>query len=144
MKRISIIFFVLLILLFSYWRYTYILNPNFSGDPFIISIRAVGGSFEAYSSIKIKSVIAYWLMFLIGNVLLFRTVFARNRKLKIAVLFFLLLSVASAAIFGLNYFFNAKALYMLGSLLKNFILSPVFPAVTFLVLNYFSWFENET
>lgn len=143
LKRIAIILPFILILALSYWRYTYIVNPNFSGEPFLIQIKSDGASFEAYSLVKIKSVITYWLLFFAANLLLFKIAFAERHISKIAVFLFLLVSAISAVVFVLYYIFNSMAFYTLGSMLKNFALSPVFSAITYLVLKYLPWFEKK-
>ncbi|MCG8308692.1 MAG: hypothetical protein MI975_14965 [Cytophagales bacterium] len=143
MKKYSFALPLLFILGLAYWRYTYILNPNFSGEPFLFEIRKFGNTFPPHSAINIKSIIIYWILFFLGNIGLFVTLFASFEKVKATGFFYLLLSAGSVLFFGLDHLFTSASFFGLASILKNFLLSPMFTAIAYIVIEYFHWFGKS-
>ncbi|MCK5104501.1 MAG: hypothetical protein KAR17_16870, partial [Cyclobacteriaceae bacterium] len=109
MKKYTFVLPLIFILGLAYWRYTYILNPNFVGEPLLIKIRSLNHYdpapiITANSIINIKSIIIYWVLFFLGNVALFLTLFSSFEKVKTIGFFYLLLSFFSAVFFALDAF----------------------------------------
>ncbi len=128
---------VLFILILAYCRYTYFLNPNLSGEPFIIPIQSDFNHEIAPDSImNIKSIVTYWLLFLMGNMLFFSWTFSRDAAQGIAF-FYILISLFSMTFFAIDRFiFQTPVFYTSGSNIKNFLLSPLFTGVMFVILKY--------
>jgi len=136
---------LLFILGLSYWRYTYILNPNFAGEPVLISIKLFGKAIAANSHANIKSIIIYWLLFFLGNIGLFLTLFKSFEKVKTIGFFYLLLTIISVTCFGLDaLWLKSAAIFSLASILKNFLLSPMFTAIGYIMIEYFHWFGKPS
>jgi hypothetical protein len=144
LKRYAFVLPLLFILGLAYWRYTFILNPNFSGAPFLIEIKADGITIAPNSAINIKSIIIYWSLFFIGNIALFVSLFSVFEKVKTIGFLFLLLSFFSLLFFGVDAFLiKAQFLFNLAAILKNFLLSPMFTAVGYIIVEYFHWFGKS-
>ena len=128
---------LIFILLLSYWRYTYILNINFQGDPFFIPIRSNYNHVITPDSItNIKSIITYWLLFFIGNLMFFSWKFSRKTAQGLAV-FYLFFTFASVFFFAFHRFVVSEPVfYTGGSNIKNFLLSPIFTGVAYLLWKY--------
>jgi len=122
-------------------RYTYLINPNASGQDIFIEIDGQGSLLQQQSSLNIISIIVFWTLFFLGNIALFLTLFSSITKVKTIVFLYLLLSVISAGLFALDHWvFNSPFLFSLGGILKNFLLSPMFTAMGYIVIEYFHWF----
>ena len=148
MKKFLSILVLSLILVLAYCRYTYVLNPNFSGEPVIIKIMDYGNlenqNISADSIINIKSIIIYWTLFFVGNVVFFLTVFSSAGKIKSIVVLYLLISLLSAFFFALEIFLlKSPALFSLASILKNFLLTPAFTAIGYIMIAYFHRFGKS-
>ena len=133
---------LLFILIAAYCRYTYILNPNFSGAPFFIKIMRNANldnqDIGAESETNIISILIFWVVFLSGNAAFFMSVFQSSFKTKSIIALFLLISFASASFFTMNIFlFRSPVLFNLASILKNFILTPAFTAGAYILFAYF-------
>ena len=136
---------LLFILGLAYWRYTYILNPNLDGEPFLINIKRLGNTISANSPANIKSIIIYWLLFFLGNVAFFTTLFSSFEKVKTIGFLFLLLTGVSALFFAIDILlFHSAAIFGLASILKNFLLSPMFTAIGYIRIEYFHWFAKPS
>lgn len=138
---------LLFIIVTAYWRYTYMLNPNFSGEPFLIKIikgnSLANQRYDANSLTNIKSIILYWLLFFAANTVFFRTAFHSRKKANSIIALFLLISFVSALFFAVHAFwFKSVALFNLASILKNFILTPMFTAIAYIMIAYFHWFDS--
>lgn len=144
MKKYTFVFPLIFILVIAYWRYTYIINPNFLGEQMIVNIRYLKFSQITLSPfITIRSIVIYWVLFLIGNIAIYFTLFGWSEKVKSISGLYLLISVVSALLFALDTFwFRSSFFFNLAAILKNFILSPLFTAVTYLMVSYFRWFEK--
>ncbi|MCK5700909.1 MAG: hypothetical protein KAI29_07145 [Cyclobacteriaceae bacterium] len=150
MKKYTFVLPLIFILGLAYWRYTYIINPNFVGEPLLIKI----GSLDNYnpapvitanSIINIKSIIIYWVLFFLGNVALFLTLFSSFEKVKTIGFFYLLLSFFSAVFFALDAFWLKSLIsFNLASILKNFLLSPLFTAIAYIMIEYFHSFGKPS
>lgn len=145
LKKYAFALPLLFILGLAYWRYTYILNPNFSGEPFVIDIRKFGHAITANSPANIKSIIIYWTLFFLGNATLFLTLFSSLQKVKTIVFFYLLLTSISVLSFGIDaIWIKSEAVFNLASILKNFLLSPMFTAIGYIMVEYFQWFGKSS
>jgi hypothetical protein len=139
--RFLFVFPLIFILGLSYWRYTYILNPNLTGEPFLLEYRYYVGRLGASSLVNIRSIFIYWILFFIGNIAFFLTLVRLPDKVKAIAFFFLLISSASGSLFLIEaLWISSESLYSLGATLKNFVLSPMFTAVAYLMIKYFHWF----
>ena len=145
MKKFIFIFPLLFILGLSYLRYTYVINPNLHGDPILISIGQMGWSIKATSLTNIKSILIFWALFLLGNAAFFTTIFKSKKYVKAIVIFYLLISFFSGLFFGLDYLgLRSITLFNLASILKNFLLSPIFTGIVYIVFKYFHWFGKTS
>ena len=145
LKRYVFILPLLFILGLAYWRYSFILNPNLSGDPFLIEINASGTSIAPNSAINIRSIIIYWILFFLGNIAFFLSLFSTFEKVKTVIFLFLLLSFLSVLFFGIDAFISkTQFVFNLAAILKNFLLSPMFTAVGYIVVEYFHWFGKPS
>jgi hypothetical protein len=148
LKKYLFVFPLVCIVILAYWRYTYMLNPNLSGDPFLIKIMKGNGlanqSYDANSLTNIKSIILCWLLFFTANTIFFRTAFHSRKKANSIIALFLLISFVSALFFAADAFwFKSVALFNLASILKNFILTPMFTAIAYIMIAYFHWFDSS-
>lgn len=145
MKRYAFALPLLYILGLAYWRYTYILNPNLSGEPFIFEIRKIGDNFSAHSHVNIKSIIIFWILFFLGNIAFFSTLFSSFDKVKTIGFFYLLLTSLSIIFFGVDaLWIKSQSIFSLASILKNFLLSPMFTAIAYIMVEYFHWFGKPS
>ena len=146
MKKYSFVLPLIFILGLAYWRYTYILNPNFSGEELLIEIRGFPASeITANSIINIKSIIIYWALFFLGNVGLFLMLSRDLEKAKTIGFLFLLVSFVSILFFALDAFWlKSPSFFSLASILKNFLLSPMFTAIAYIMIEYFHWFGKPS
>jgi hypothetical protein len=103
-KRYLFVLPLLFILALSYWRYTYILNPNYHGEPVLVNYRFYIASLGANSMVNIRSIIIYWVLFLLGNMLFFRVLFSSKEKVMAIIFFYLIISFASAIFFTADRF----------------------------------------
>lgn len=147
MKKYIFLIPLAFILALSYCRYTYVINLNIHGEPIFVNIRAlkyaVSEGLVQSPMISAKSIIVYWVLFFMGNLLLYVLLYGISAKSKTMLAFFLFISVMSALAFGIHaYFYQSTALFTLASRLKNFLLSPMFTALSYLVVEYFQWFKR--
>jgi hypothetical protein len=143
-KRYLFVLPLLFILALSYWRYTYIINPNFQGDPVLLNYRAYIATLGANSLINIRSIMLYWTMFFLGNLAFFLVLFSSKEKVKAIIFFYLIISFASAVFLAADRFLlPSGALFSLGAIMKNFILSPIFTAMAYIIVEYFHWFGKS-
>jgi hypothetical protein len=146
-KKYVRIFPLIFILGLAYLRYTYIINPNFSGESFFIEINSLQNGIHSDilsdSAVSIKSILIYWVLFFLGNIALFSTLIHSLGKVKAVGFLYLLISFASVLLFALDIFwFDSPSLSSMGSILKNFLLSPIFTAIIYILIKYFKWFEK--
>ncbi len=126
------------ILVLSYCRHTYLLNPNLDGDPFFLDYRFTVGQIGAGSLVNIRSILLYWIFFFTGNVAFFLSISFTRRKIVLIVILYLFISAMSGIVMAVDlFFFPSKVLYHFAASIKNFLLSPVFTAAMFVVLYYF-------
>ena len=146
MKKYTFVLPLIFILGLAYWRYTYILNPNFSGEQFLIEIKGIPASeITANSIINIKSIIIYWGLFFLGNIALFLTLSRDHEKAKTIGFLYLLISFVSILFFALDAFWlKSSSFFSLASILKNFLLSPMFTAIAYIMIEYFHWFGKPS
>ncbi len=146
LKKYAFVFPLLFILGLAYWRYTYILNPNFIGESWLINIRYMKRMQISVSSVVMgKSIIIYWLFFFMGNTAFFTLLFSSFDKVKMVGFLFLLISVLSASLFVIDTFLiKSEAIFSLAAILKNFLLSPMFTAMGYLMIEYFHWFGKTS
>ncbi len=146
MKKYTFVFPLIFILVIAYWRYTYIINPNFLGEQMMVNIRDLKFSQNTLSTfVTVRSIIIYWTLFLLGNTALYLTIFGWSEKLKSIIGLYLLISFVSALFFAFDAFWIKSTFsFDLAAILKNFILSPVFTAVIYLIVSYFQWFEKPS
>lgn len=129
---------LIFILGLSYWRYTYILNPNTIGEPFLLDYRLYVNKLGANSLMNIRSIVLYWISFFIGNTVFFFTLESSLKTAKNIGLVFLIISGVSGIFFIIyGLWFQSPFIYSLGATIKNFVLSPVFTAVAYIMLKYF-------
>ncbi len=144
-KRYLFIFPLLFILALSYWRYTYILNPNFHGEPVLLDYRLYIGSVGTSSLVNIRSIIIYWVLFFLGNAAFFLQLFSSRDKLKAIIFFFLIVSSFGIGFLIIDKFLlPSKMLFSMGAMMKNFVLSPVFTAMAYIIVEYFHWFGKPS
>ena len=146
MKKYTFVLPLIFILGLAYWRYTYILNPNFSGEQFLIEIKdSPASEITANSIINIKSIIIYWALFFLGNIALFLTLSKDLDKAKTIGFLYLLISFVSILFFALDAFWlKSSSFFSLASILKNFLLSPMFTAIAYIMIEYFHWFGKPS
>lgn len=125
------------------------LNPNFEGDPILIKIMQNNSlglqRVEANSVINMKSIIYFWVLFFLGNVIFFQVLFHSKEKTKIIMALYLLISLFSVGFFAIDTFwFKSATFFNLASTLKNFLLTPMFTAIGYLMMNYFNWFGKPS
>jgi hypothetical protein len=129
---------LIFILWLSYWRYTYILNPNTIGEPFFLDYRLYVNRLGANSLINVRSIILYWILFLIGNTTFFFILEGSLKTARNISLIFLIISSISGMFFIIHgLWLHSAFIYSLGATIKNFVLSPVFTAVAYVMLKYF-------
>jgi len=144
-KRYTFVLPLIFIIGLAYWRYTYILNPNFSGQQFLIEISGSAKSIEPNSLTNIRSIIIYWTLFFLGNVALFLTLFSSFEKVKTVGFLYLLLSAFSVIFFAFDlWVLKSPFFFSLAAILKNFLLSPMFTAMGYIVVEYFHWFGKPS
>ena len=146
MKKYTFVLPLIFILGLAYWRFTYILNPNFSGEQFLIEIKGSPASeITANSIINIKSIIIYWALFFLGNIALFLMLSKELEKTKTIGFLYLLISFVSILFFALDAFWlKSPSFFSLASILKNFLLSPMFTAIAYIMIEYFHWFGKPS
>lgn len=145
MKRYTFVLPLLFILGLAYWRYTYILNPNLSGEPLLFEIRNIGHNISAHSTVNIKSIIIFWILFFLGNIAFFTTLFSSFDKVKTVGFFYLFLTVISVIFFGIEaLWIKSQSIFSLASILKNFLLSPMFTGIAYIMVEYFHWFGKPS
>ena len=150
LKKYTFVFPLVFILGLAYWRYTYILNPNFAGDPIIISIKPSWSEnpeveVTVSSIVNIKSILIYWTLFFLGNIALFVTLFSSFEKVKPIGFLYILISILSVLFFAFDaLWFKSPSFFGLGSVLKNFLLSPMFTAITYIMVEYFYFFGKPS
>ncbi|MCK5700990.1 MAG: hypothetical protein KAI29_07555, partial [Cyclobacteriaceae bacterium] len=134
MKKYTFVLPLIFILGLAYWRFTYILNLNFSGEQFLIEIKGSPASeITANSIINIKSIIIYWALFFLGNIALFLMLSKELEKTKTIGFLYLLISFVSILFFALDAFWlKSPSFFSLASILKNFLLSPMFTAIAYI------------
>ncbi|MDZ7607766.1 MAG: hypothetical protein U5K79_19760 [Cyclobacteriaceae bacterium] len=140
MKRIAVILPVFVILVLSYYRYTYFIFPNFSGEQVFIKIRQAAGLGDAVApggDANVRSILVYWALFLLGNTWFSMAVFRTRPRLIFVVGLYFVISGFSAVFFAVNALLVQSAfLVTMASMLKNLVLSPVFTAGCYIVLRY--------
>jgi hypothetical protein len=115
------------------------------GEPFLFEINKIGSAIASNSQINIKSIIVYWLLFLLGNMALFLALFKTWERVKIITFFYVLLSLFSGLFFAVDMLWlKSTALFNLAAILKNFLLSPMFTAIAYIVIEYFHWFKKPS
>jgi len=139
-KKVTVILSVLAILVLSYYRYTYFINPNFSGEQVLIKIRQAAGLQDAVApggDANVRSILVFWGLFLLGNAWFSIALFRDKAKVWFVIGLYLAISGISAAFFAGNWLFGPSAfLSSMASMLKNLVLSPVFTAGCYIVLKY--------
>jgi len=150
-NNILLIGFVVLLFIVSYLRYTYYINPNFSGEPVWIKIAEAKQQSKGIldfntiiypvidNIIMGKSIIVFWILFGIINVSLFKS--WRNKKED--VMLFLLtyggLSMIIVFFMGLHFVFRPEMVFFgLFTKIKNFLLSPLYTGVIFIFAKFFN------
>jgi hypothetical protein len=94
--------------------------------------------------VNIRSIIIYWVLFLLGNMLFFRVLFSSKEKVMAIIFFYLIISISSGLFFVADRFLlPSEALFSLGAIMKNFVLSPVFTAMAYIIVEYFHWFGKS-
>ena len=122
-QKISSVGFIFLC---SYWRHTYYVD-FLSDDSLIVRIGT-----EASNSKLLQSVLIYFILFGLAN-LWIAFVFKRE-QLKFWIIIYVALFTVAALFIGLHYLTNLSWLFSLGVIVKNFLLSPIFPLALFVVL----------
>ena len=118
---------VLLLLVASYLRHTFLINPNLEGNPWLISIRNKSPEFAEAS---FKSMMVFYIVFGIINGLFAR--FILNGKVSLTMTLYFGLILLSAFMYGLFKLTDAEALFNAGSIIKNFVLSPLFAGTLYI------------
>lgn len=144
-KRYVFVLPLLFILALSYWRYTYIINPNFHGEPVLLDYRLYIGSLGANSLINIRSIIIYWGLFFLGNTAFFIMLFSSTEKIKAMIFLYLIISLFSFGFILIDKFLiPSETLFTLGAVMKNFLLGPIFTAMAYLMIEYLHWFGRPS
>jgi len=144
-KRYLFVLPLLFILALSYWRYTFIIYPNFSGEPILLDYSLYIDSVGTNSLINIRSIIIYWVLFFMGNVAFFLLLFSSGEKIKAIIFFYLIITALSFGFLMIDKFLiPSKALFNMGAVMKNFILSPLFTAMAYIIVEYFHWFGKSS
>ena len=142
LKKYTFVLPLIFILGLAYCRYTFIINPNISGESFLIGIKTLSND---QLSLSIKSIIIYWFLFFHVNVALFITLFSSFKKVKTIGFLFLLISSFSVLFFVIDAFWiKSVSFFSLASILKNFLLSPMFTAIAYIMVEYFHWFAKPS
>lgn len=122
---------VVLLVLLSYLRHTYYLNPNFAGISFLVPIRGEAADSGVFA---FRSMIVFFFLFG-GLNWLFGQIFLSVGKGKYMLYIFAGIMVFCALLFGVYKLSGYIWLFHTGSILKNFILSPVYTLLMFFVLS---------
>ena len=134
----------------SYLRFTYYINPNLSGDPILIKISEANMNMEPIESGRIndldintwirgRSIMVFWLIFGLANLLFcfLGKDFKQNFMpfiISYAGFTFLILIFA-----GLHFILSPEVVfYKLFSIIKNFLLSPLYTGVIFIFVRFFN------
>jgi hypothetical protein len=87
---------------------------------------------------NIRSIVLYWISFFIGNTVFFFTLESSLKTAKNIGFVFLIISMVSGMFFIIHgLWLQSPFIYSLGATIKNFVLSPVFTAVAYIMLKYF-------
>ena len=74
-----------------------------------------------------------------------KVLFSSFDKVKIIGFFYLFLTLISVAFLGIDtLWFKSAAFFSLGAILKNFLLSPMFTAIAYIMVEYFQWFGKPS
>ncbi|GEM_PF-2501765 len=126
-KTISVIFLFVI----SYLRHTYHIYPNFVGDPLFIKIR--GGS-DTLGSTALPSLITFVILFALANFLIAQS-FNRDKR-SFWLMSYAGLMFISAILYVVFKMTEVDMIFRLGSILKNFLLSPVFTFFAYLMFKF--------
>ena len=149
----KVLFAGLIVLLFiiSYLRFSYYINPNFSGEPVWIKIAGArmdnlglldfneNNTLDINNMVKAKSIIVFWFLFGILNFTIFKS--WRNQQ-QDTLLFFLTwggLTLLIIFFMGLHFLFRPEQVFFgLFTKIKNFLLSPLYTGVIFIFAKFFN------
>jgi hypothetical protein len=132
-NALTVLAFLSLVLI-SYARYTYLINPNVSGEPLLLDYRHHVELYGAGSMQNIKSIFIYWGLFLLGNATLFFMRFSSHSILRVIVFVYAGLSFLSVFFLLIDRLvLPAQFLFNLGAGTKNLLLSPVFTVVSYVL-----------
>ena len=121
---------VFLLIAISYLRHTYYLNPNFRGGAFFVPIR---GEATDSGEFAFVSMIVFFVLYGAVNWLFGQVFFDKIRR-RLMLYVFAGILILSALFFGFYKLSGFMWLFHTGSILKNFILSPVYTLMAFFVL----------
>ena len=120
---------ILLLLAFSYLRHTYLLNPNLDGQSWLIGLRDKS---PEMANISFKSMLLFYVIFGIVNGLFAQFILKKRQKLVMGL--YIVLTLVSAVVYGLFKITDAEILFNTGSIIKNFVLSPLFAGTLYIWL----------
>ncbi len=120
------VFSLIFIFVCSYGRQTYFLNLDLKNA--IISKSEVGVS----PSVVFQSILIFAILFGLAN--LWIAVAFNRKNWKVWMIVYAVLFVVSGVFIGLDYFFKSNLLFSIGAIIKNFLLSPIYPLVLFAIL----------
>jgi len=145
-ERILFLLLVLLLLVCSYLRYTYVINPNFSGEPLLISIQQSGGTVKntldlndqsdrnINQFVKGKSILVFWVFFGLLDYFLMRSWRGKQQDTALFLVSYGGLTLISIAFLVLHYLFRPdQVFFTLFSEIKNFLLTPLFTGLIFII-----------
>ncbi len=114
------------IFLCSYWRHTYYFDL-LGTDSVLIKV----GN-EVGNAVKFQSVTIYFIFFGMANAWI--ALVYKKEYLKLWVVIYVVLFAVATIFIGLHYASKLSGLFSLGTIIKNFLLSPIFPLVLFVIL----------
>lgn len=117
---------VLFIFLISYFRNTFLINPNLKDESFLI----YSWNYQATQQLSLISMLCYIFLFGLGNYFIARSFIKEKSNLWMIV--YLMFVIIITVLYGIYLISDYKAIFSIGSIIKNFLLSPVFPVLVFI------------
>jgi len=125
---VSKIISVFILFLLSYLRHTFLININFKGEALFIGVMEAG---KLSHKLSLASMICYVILFGFCNYFL-ATSFIKTKTSQ-WMLLYVALAVMSAFFYAVYLATDIIFIFSIGSVIKNFLLSPVFPVVVFIL-----------
>ena len=143
---ISLIFLFII----SYLRFTWYINPNFSGDPLLIKIQGAGVNsgllgvdedinIDIHTRIRVRSILVFWILFGLVNILFCFQWKNFKQKIRGIILTYGGLTLILVFLLGFHMILRPEEVfYKMFSIIKNFLLSPLYTGVIFIFVRFFN------